>query len=118
MVLLSEKITDYNVIEQDETDKLSSLLMHNISITDSDDENSISQKIDYLTSLKEYLNTSIDIDSLTEPEQINYINILSKINRQIENFEIAIGRKDIEALKRAAKRFALKTKDPIGFVID
>ena len=118
MVLISEKITDYNVIDQEETDKLSSLLMFNISVTDKDDEASVAQKIDYLKSLRDYLNNSIDIDSLTDSQQLIYMHILSKIGRQIENFEIAIGRKDIEALRRAAKRFSLKTKDPVGFVID
>ncbi len=107
MTLTSENIKEYNVIEQEETQMLSSLLFHNISLVPTDDEYSIAHKIDVLTSLKDYLLKNIDIDSLSSNvQELNYIRILSKITVQIERFEIIIGRKDIESLKRAAKRFA------------
>ena len=119
MTLTAEKIQESNIIQQSELDNLSLLLLENVSIVSTDNEKSIAHKIDMLTSLKDYLIKNIDINSLpSDAQQLKYIKLLSKITEQIEAFEIIIGRKDIEALKRAAKRFALKTKDPIGFVTE
>jgi hypothetical protein len=111
MTITKENINQSNIIEQQETEMLSSLLFHSISLVPTDDESSIAHKIEILTSLKDYLIKNIDIDSLSsDAQELNYIRILSKITVQIENFEIIIGRKDIESLKRAAKRFAKRTQ--------
>lgn len=111
MTITKENIQQSNIIEQKETEMLSSLLFHNISLVPTDDEYTIAHKIDVLTSLKDYLLNNIDIDSLSsDVQELNYIRILSKITVQIEKFEIIIGRKDVESLKRASKRFAKRTQ--------
>ena len=116
MTLTSEKIKESNIIEQHEVELLSKLLFQNISIVSNDTKKTITHKINTLQSLKDYLLKNIEIDNLpSDSAQLNYINLLSKITEQIENFEIVIGIKDINSLKRAAKTFSRKTQFPIGF---
>lgn len=65
---------------------------------------------------KAFLNkTNTDIDALpSDIQELNFIRLISKINAQIEAFEIITGKKDLESLKRAGKRFGQKTQFPIG----
>jgi hypothetical protein len=117
MTLNAEIIKQSNVIEQYEVELLSSILFQNVSIISIDNEQSIKYKIEILKSLKEYLIKNIEIENLTsENQQLDFINLLSKISEQIENFEIITGIKDIKSLKRAAKTFSKKTQFPLGFI--
>ena len=62
-----------------------------------------------------HLLKNTDIDTLSsEIQELNFIRLISKMNAQIEAFEIIVGKKDLESLKRAGKRFAQKTQSAIG----
>ena len=115
MVLTSENIKEANLIESNEIESLSSLLLGSVSVDTSDNEKSIEKKIETLLSLKQYLLQVIDIDILpSKKEKTLFIRLLSKINQQIETFEILIGRIDIKEIEKAAITFSKKTQFPIG----
>ena len=91
------------------------ILLDNLFIATSDNEKSINRKILILNSIRETLLKHTDIDALSSDiQELNFIRLMSKINAQIEAFEIITGKKDLESLKRAGKRFGQKTQFPIG----
>ena len=115
MVITLEKIKQTNKFEQEDAQILSSILLENLYVATSDTEKSISRKILILNSIKETLLKNIDIDSLSSDlQELNFIRLISKINSQIEAFEIITGKKDLESLKRAGRRFGQKTRSVIG----
>jgi hypothetical protein len=115
MVITLENIKQANKFEQEDAHIFSTILLDNLFVATSDNEKSINRKILILNAIRETLLKNTDIDTLTsEIKELNFIRLISKINAQIEAFEIIVGKKDINDLKRAGKRFAQKTAFPIG----
>ena len=115
MVITSDNIKQINKFEQEDAQILSTILLDNLFIATSDNEKSINRKILILNAIRETLLKNTDIDALaSEIKELNFIRLISKINAQIEAFEIIVGKKDINSLKRAGQRFAQKTVSPIG----
>lgn len=109
MVITSENITQSYETGQQAADSFSTFLVDNIAITSSDNTKSIERKINLLTSLKDYLLANIDINSLpNKAQRLNFFKLITKITEQVEEFEIIIGRKDLEHLRRIGKRFGQK----------
>ena len=115
MVITSDNIKQINKFEQEDAQIFSTILLDNLFIATSDNEKSINRKILILNSIRETLLKHTDIDALSSDiQELNFIRLMSKINAQIEAFEIITGKKDLESLKRAGKRFGQKTQFPIG----
>jgi phosphoribosylaminoimidazole carboxylase (NCAIR synthetase) len=110
MVLTLEKIKQTNKFEQQDIQTL----LESIDIITSDNEKSISRKLSILTSMREAFSESTDIDSLSDIQALNFLRFISKLNVQIELYEVLEGKKDLDSLIRASKRFAQKTKSAIG----
>ncbi len=115
MIITSDNIKQINKFEQEDAQIFSTILLDNLFIATSDNEKSINRKILILNSIRETLLRNTDIDALpSDIQELNFIRLISKINAQIEAFEIITGKKDLESLKRAGKRFGQKTQFPIG----
>jgi hypothetical protein len=111
MVLTLEKISRTHKFEQIQADI--QILLKSLNFVASDTK-SIKHKIVDLISMRESLLENTDIDSLSDKEASKFIGRLSEINAQIELLEIAVGDKDLNALLRAGRRFAQKTRSVIG----
>jgi hypothetical protein len=117
MTITIENIEESKQRAQEIANSFSSFLHQNIVLTLADNEKSIARKIDILTSLKECFLNNIDIDSLpTNDDELNFINLISNITEQIQKYEIIIGRKDIDALRRAGQRLARKQRISMGII--
>lgn len=112
MVLTSEKIKRTHKFEQIQSDV--QILLKSLDFVASDNEKNIRHKIADLITTRDSLLENTDIDSLSNKEASKFIGRLSEISSQIELLEIAVGDKDINALLRAGRRFAQKTRSVIG----
>jgi hypothetical protein len=110
MGLTFEKIEQKNKFEQEDVQ----ILLENLDFVTSDTEESVRRKISTLTLMRETFLENTDIDTLSDIKASKFIRLISKINANIEAYQIAIGEKDLDALLRASKRFAQKTKSAIG----
>jgi hypothetical protein len=85
-----------------------------LRVSSSDNEKSIARKIETLKSIREYFVKNIDIDTLpTDEDELIFLDLISNITEQIEVFEIMIGRKNIETLRRIGQRFGRKHQEPM-----
>ena len=117
MTITIENIEQSNQIGQQSSDFVSALLRQSIAISPLDSEKSIAHKIDVLTSLREYLVNTIDIEMLpTDKDELDFMDLITNITEQIQVFEIIIGRKKIENLRRAGQNLAKKQRYAIGVI--
>jgi polyhydroxyalkanoate synthesis regulator phasin len=115
MVITSDNIKQTNKFEQEDAQIFSTILLDNLFMATSDSEKSINRKILILNAIRETLLKHTDIDALSsDVQELNFIRLISKINAQIEAFEIVTSKKNLESLKRAGKRFGQKTQLPVG----
>ena len=117
MTITTENIAHSQQIGQQAADSFAALLIENIAIAPSDNKASIENKITILTSLKTYVLTHIDIDTLpNDALQLKFIKLIAQLNEQIEEFEILVGKFSREDLTRIGKHFSRKTQYPVGLV--
>ena len=115
MTITAEHIEQSNQIGQQTTDLMAMLLRQNIVLTSLDNEKSITQKIDVLTLIRENLVKNIDIETLpTDKDELAFMDLITNITEQIQIFEIKIGRKKIENLRRAGQNLAKKQRYSMG----
>ena len=113
MTFTAENIEQSNQIGQRTTDLVSLMFR----VLPSDTEKSIARKIDDLTALKDHFVTNIDIDTLpTDEDELNFLNLISSITEQIQIYEILIGRKKIENLRRAGQNLGRRQRRLMGII--
>ena len=117
MTITAEHIEQSNQFGQQTTDLMAMLLRQNIVLTSLDNEKSITQKIDVLTLIRENLVKNIDIETLpTDKDELIFMDLISSITEQIQIFEVIIGRKNFENLRRIGRRFGQKYQQSIDLV--
>ena len=117
MVITQENIEQSEERCQQITHYVTSFLSQNITLSHTDTEKSIARKIDDLTALKDHFVTNIDIDTLpTDEDELNFLNLISSITEQIQIYEILIGRKKIENLRRAGQNLGRRQRRLMGII--
>ena len=117
MTITAENIEQLNQIGQQSSDFVSTLLRQSIAVSPSENKKSIAHKIDVLTLIRELLVQTIDIETLpTDKDELAFMDLITNITEQIQYFEIAIGRKKIENLRRAGQNLAKKQRYSMGIV--
>ena len=117
MVITQENIEQSEERCQQIAGYIASFLSQNMALSHTDNKKSIAHKIDVLTSIKELLVQTIDIETLpTDKDELDFLDLITNITEQIQVFEIIIGRKKVENLRRAGQNLAKKQRYSMGIV--